>query len=203
VLALRWTRARLACASPPRASMNGFLPSHVSANSTARPSPPMALKKHDLSPVKHYILDTKRPHHDPQSMFQFEDNVVWLPVEVLEELIAFKAESTTRGANAREVHRKLSERFPGTEQMKQGVPLENGGRLHVCINPNVRFDRDHWELLSESPRYKAVRTLFPDLTSTDNRILGERRLSCGYAKRPHDPRHEGSKYAAQGARARA
>ena len=131
----------------------------------------MALKKHDLSPAKNYILDTNVLIHDPQSVFQFEDNTVWLPVEVLEELDRFKAESTTRGANAREVHRRLSERFPGTEQMKQGVPLENGGRLHVCINPNVRFDRDHWELLSESPRYKAVRTLFPDLSSTDNRIL--------------------------------
>jgi len=45
-------------------------------------------------------------------MFQFEDNVVWVPVEVLEELDRFKSESSTRGANAREVHRRLSERFP-------------------------------------------------------------------------------------------
>lgn len=131
----------------------------------------MAPKRQDPSSIKHYILDTNVLIHEPQSIFHFEDNVVWLPVEVLEELDRFKSESTTRGANAREVHRKLSERFPTTEQMKRGVPLENGGRLHVCINPHVRFDRDHWQLLSESPRFQAVRTLFPDLASVDNRIL--------------------------------
>jgi len=46
-----------------------------------------------------------------KSMFSFEENAVWIPVEVLEELDRFKSESTTRGANAREVHRRLSERF--------------------------------------------------------------------------------------------
>jgi PhoH-like ATPase len=130
----------------------------------------MALKKHNVTPTKHYILDTNVLIHDPQSLFQFEENIVWIPVEVLEELDRFKSESTTRGANAREVHRRLSERFPTTEQMKRGVALENSGRLHVCINPHVRFDHDRWELLSESPRFKAVRTLFPDLSSSDNRI---------------------------------
>ena len=49
---------------------------------------------------------------------------------------ASKRRSRTRGANAREVHRRLSERFRTTEQMKEGVRLENGGRLHVCVNPS-------------------------------------------------------------------
>ena len=56
----------------------------------------MAVKKSDLTPTKHYVLDTNVLIHDPQSMFQFEDNVVWVPVEVLEELDRFKSESTTR-----------------------------------------------------------------------------------------------------------
>src|SRR6266540_2215793 len=73
----------------------------------------MVHKKTDLTPAKHYVLDTNVLIHDPQSLFRFEDNVVWLPVEVLEELDRFKNESTTRGANAREVHRRLNERFSG------------------------------------------------------------------------------------------
>ena len=132
----------------------------------------MAVKKSDVSPTKHYILDTNVLIHDPQAMFQFEDNVVWIPVEVLEELDRFKSESTTRGANAREVHRRLSEKFRTSDQMKSGVKLENGGQLQVCVNPNIQFDsKGHMQLLNESPRAALVRTIFSDLTITDNRIL--------------------------------
>ena len=132
----------------------------------------MAAKKPEPSPTKHYVLDTNVLIHDPQAMFQFEDNVVWIPVEVLEELDRFKSETTTRGANAREVHRKLSERFKTTAQMKAGVKLENGGQLHVCVNPNVQFDaKGNMQLLHESARATLVRTIFSDLTLTDNRIL--------------------------------
>src|SRR5215204_5476595 len=114
----------------------------------------MPSKSTDSSRVKHYVLDTNVVLHDPQAMFQFQDNVVWIPIEVLEELDRFKSESTTRGANAREVHRKLNERFRGTAEMKKGVPLENGGQLKVCVNPHVSFDEVGWHLLSESPRFK-------------------------------------------------
>ncbi len=132
----------------------------------------MAARKPEPSPTKHYILDTNVLIHDPQAMFQFEDNVVWIPVEVLEELDRFKSESTTRGANAREVHRRLSERFKTSDQMKAGVKLENGGQLHVCVNPNIQFDsKGHMQILNESPRAALVRTIFSDLTITDNRIL--------------------------------
>ena len=132
----------------------------------------MAPKKSDISPTKHYVLDTNVLIHDPQAMFQFEDNVVWIPVEVLEELDRFKSEPTTRGENAREVHRKLSERFKTAGQMKAGVKLENGGQLHVCVNPNIQFDsKGHMQLLHESARAALVRAIFTDLTLTDNRIL--------------------------------
>ena len=64
--------------------------------------PPKTAEAPARSP-KHYILDTNVLIHDPGSPFQFKDNVVWLPVEVFEELDRFKSESSTRGANAREV----------------------------------------------------------------------------------------------------
>ena len=143
----------------------------------------MAIKKRDLTTVKNFVLDTNVLIHDPQSMFQFEDNVVWIPIEVLEELDRFKSESTTRGANAREVHRKLGERFRNKQEMKEGVPLENGGRLQVCIHPAFNGQRDDAALLGESPRFAVVRRLFPDLECSDNRILA----SAAYVAdtRPH------------------
>ncbi|HYR59263.1 MAG TPA: PIN domain-containing protein, partial [Chthoniobacteraceae bacterium] len=131
----------------------------------------MAIKKGDLAPVKNFVLDTNVLIHDPQSMFQFEENTVWIPIEVLEELDRFKSETSTRGANAREVHRRLSERFRSKQQMKEGVSLENGGRLQVCIHPAFTGERNEARLLSESPRFEIVRRLFPDLSSSDNRIL--------------------------------
>jgi PhoH-like ATPase len=131
----------------------------------------MAVKKSDINTTKHYVLDTNVLIHDPQSMFHFDDNIVWIPVEVLEELDRFKAESSTRGANAREVHRRLSERFRTTEQMKKGVKLENGGTLNVFINPSLKHEGRDWKLIEESPRSRLALTLFPDLESTDNRIL--------------------------------
>jgi PhoH-like ATPase len=131
----------------------------------------MAVKKSEVSVPKQYVLDTNVLIHDPQSMFQFENNVVHVPVEVLEELDRFKSESTTRGANAREVHRRLSERFRTTEQMKTGVKLENGGELHIRVNPKVVFDDQGWHLLSEAPKFRELKALFPDLSLNDNRIL--------------------------------
>lgn len=131
----------------------------------------MAVKKSDIPATKHFVLDTNVLIHDPQSMFQFENNVVWIPVQVLEELDRFKAESTTRGANAREVHRRLTERFRTTEQMKAGVKLDNGGKLYVYINPSLKHQGSDWKLIEESPRSRLALDLFPDLESTDNRIL--------------------------------
>jgi PhoH-like ATPase len=119
---------------------------------------------------KHFVLDTNVLLHDPQSMFCFQEHVVWIPVEVLEELDKFKPENTTRGANAREVHRKLNERFPSATQMRDGVPLENGGRLRVCVDAALHYGSTS-ATPGTSPRAAAAHSLFPDLTRMDNRIL--------------------------------
>ncbi len=104
-------------------------------------------------------------------MFQFQDNTVWIPVEVLEELDKFKPENTTRGANAREVHRKLNECFPSFLQMQAGVDLPSGGKLRVCLNPQVRFEQGEWRQVSGSQRFARAQSLFPDFSRMDNRIL--------------------------------
>ncbi len=121
--------------------------------------------------AKHYVLDTNVLLHDPQSIFRFEDNAIWIPVEVLEELDRFKAENTTRGANAREVHRSLSGMFRTTRDMERGVALENGGTIRVPIRRPVSFEGERWHLTSSTPRTRRLVDFFPDLSSPDNRIL--------------------------------
>ncbi len=120
---------------------------------------------------KHFILDTNVLLHDPQSLFRFEENVIWIPVEVLEELDRFKSESTTRGANAREVHRTLSGRFRSSDDMREGVDLENGGRIRVAVNAALTYGKEGWIAIAESSRFQALRALFPDFSSVDTRIL--------------------------------
>jgi len=123
------------------------------------------------SKVKQYVLDTNVLIHDPRSIYEFEDNIIWIPVEVLEELDRFKSESTTRGSNAREVHRSLSRLFKTARDLQEGVQLPNGGRIRVAINRELRCVDDKWVMTSESPRFRLLKTLFPDLSIPDNRIL--------------------------------
>jgi PhoH-like ATPase len=116
--------------------------------------------------VKTFVLDTNVLLHDPQSIFKFEDNNLAIPVEVLEELDAIKSEqSTERGRNARRVHRILQELLPDSRAMLEGVELPNGGTLSVIINRYLVEDN------RASPAMQRLRTILPDLTKKDNRII--------------------------------
>ena len=51
--------------------------------------------------VKNFVLDTNVLLHDPNCLNRFENNHVFIPVDVLTELDNFKNEQSERGANAR------------------------------------------------------------------------------------------------------
>src|SRR5512136_2928402 len=85
------------------------------------------------SPVKkNYILDTNVLLHDPNSLLNFKDNNVLIPIEVIEEIDRFKRESTELGQNARAVSRMLDS-YRGTGSLSEGVKLPNGGKLRVVV----------------------------------------------------------------------
>jgi PhoH-like ATPase len=84
---------------------------------------------------KTYILDTNVLIFDPNSIFQFEDNDVVIPVAVLEETDRFKKEPAGRGVAAREINRSLS-KLSATGSLDKGVPLGGGGTLRVVIHFN-------------------------------------------------------------------
>jgi PhoH-like ATPase len=83
--------------------------------------------------VKNYILDTNVLLHDPNSLLNFEDNEVLIPIEVIEEIDQFKRESTERGRNARTVSRSLDE-IRQRGRLCDGVKLDNGGRLRIIFH---------------------------------------------------------------------
>lgn len=85
--------------------------------------------------MKNYILDTNVLLHDPNSLLNFEENAVLLPIEVIEEIDRFKRESTELGRNARTVSRML-DGFRGDGSLSKGVALPNGGSLKIVFQKN-------------------------------------------------------------------
>jgi len=85
--------------------------------------------------VKNYILDTNVLLHDPNSLLNFQENSVLVPIEVIEEIDRFKRESSDLGQNARTVSRML-DGFRGEGSLSEGVKLPNGGKLQVAFQKN-------------------------------------------------------------------
>ncbi len=85
---------------------------------------------------KIFVLDTNVILHNPYSILAFDDNIVLLPIEVLEELDNFKRSHDEKGRNARIAIRMLdSLREKGAPG--EGFPLENGGLLKIAIGSTL------------------------------------------------------------------
>ncbi len=80
--------------------------------------------------MKHFVIDTNVLVHDPEAVFQFEENEVIIPITVVEELDNLKKRHDVVGRNARESIRildKLGER----ESLHTGIKLDTGGNLRI------------------------------------------------------------------------
>lgn len=79
---------------------------------------------------KTFVIDTSVILYDPQCIFRFDDNLVVIPITVLEEMDRFKKELTETGRNARQFSRYLDEaRKRGS--LASGVEI--GGRKGSLI----------------------------------------------------------------------
>ncbi len=114
--------------------------------------------------AKHFVLDTNVLLHDPSCVDRFDDNHVWIPVDVLSELDRFKNEQSERGANARAVHRLLTGIFrPDDVSVLEGAPTIGGGTVRLAA-----FD------VSAGVKTGAIKhlyRLFPETDRVDHRIL--------------------------------
>ena len=92
--------------------------------------------------VKIYVVDTNILLQAPYAINSFEDNLVVLPMVVLEELDHFKKAEGETGANARKVIRYL-EQLRQKGDLLKGVALDGGGTLCVEKNfVNVKLPED-------------------------------------------------------------
>ena len=79
---------------------------------------------------KIFILDTNVLIQEPGAFENFEDNLVVIPLIVVEELDGLKKADGEKGRNARTVVRLL-EKYRNEGNLLEGVTLENGGILRV------------------------------------------------------------------------
>jgi PhoH-like ATPase len=111
------------------------MPEEHHSNLLLCPAPAEVHKPYQSRIVKNYILDTNVLLHDPNSLLNFADNHVLVPIEVIEEIDRFKRESTELGRNARSVSRML-DGFRGDGSLSAGVVLPTGGKLQIGFQKN-------------------------------------------------------------------
>src|SRR3984957_15384201 len=111
------------------------MPLENHSNLLLRPAPAEGNQPYPSQIVKNYILDTNVLLHDPNSLLNFADNHVLIPIEVIEEIDRFKRESTELGRNARTVSRLL-DGYRGDGSLSAGVSLPNGGKLKIAFQKN-------------------------------------------------------------------
>jgi PhoH-like ATPase len=81
---------------------------------------------------KTFVLDTSVILYDPQCIFRFDDNLVVVPITVLEEMDRFKKELTEIGRNARQFSRYLDQ-FRKRGSLAHGVEIGKRGTLVVDL----------------------------------------------------------------------
>jgi len=127
--------------------------------------------------VKNYVLDTNVLLHDPASLERFKENHLCIPVDVLAELDKFKSEQTERGANARRVHRRLTEMFSNSETVTRGVSNPFGGTVRMVIYDPASCPKN-------SDTLNRFHRIFPDHERVDHRILAACLLLMQYNTAP-------------------
>jgi len=90
---------------------------------------------------KTFVLDTNVLLHNSNCIESFADNMVVIPMAVIEELDKFKSHNDELGRNARQVIRRL-DRLRRRGRLGEGVPLDNGGVLKIVTDKMLPQDSD-------------------------------------------------------------
>lgn len=95
------------------------------------------IKKHGKK--KNFVLDTNILIHNPNSIFKFDDNDIYIVHSVVEELDNFKSEKNERGYSTREAIRILG-KLREKGNIRDGIKLnEEGGTLYGIIAEELDY----------------------------------------------------------------
>lgn len=92
---------------------------------------------------KIYVLDTSVLLHDHNSINNFEDNYVAIPITVLEELDKFKVGNENKNFEARETIR-IIDRLSEADTLNSWIPLGNGfgGKFRIILDIDLDATSD-------------------------------------------------------------
>ena len=89
---------------------------------------------------KIFILDTNVLIHDPEAMFSFDDNDVYLPIYVIEEIDKLKEYIDRVGKSARETSRNIEklrkEEKNSNLSLLEGLKNSTGGTFRIVLGEN-------------------------------------------------------------------
>ena len=121
-----------------------------------RPSPGIAADARQ-QPPKIFVLDTNVILHDSRSIFNFQDNDIYIPVSVIEELDKFKKGDDNLGYNARAFVREL-DRISDNTLFDQGISLGKG-RGHIKIEMGHGYTQAMRDsLIDDIPDHRIIAT---------------------------------------------
>lgn len=83
--------------------------------------------------IKNYIIDTNVMVHDPDFIYNFEDNNIIIPIICIEELDNLKKREGIVGYHARRAAREINN-LRKIGDLNQGVTLANGGTIRIELN---------------------------------------------------------------------
>jgi len=83
--------------------------------------------------IKNYIIDTNVMVHDPDFIYNFEDNNIIIPIICIEELDNLKKREGIVGYHARNAARALNN-LRKFGDLHQGIKLEKGGTIRIELN---------------------------------------------------------------------
>lgn len=120
------------------------------------------------SKKKNFVLDTNVILHDFRCLDNFEENDIYIPIVVLEELDKFKKGNDQIYYNAREFLRQLDD-ITDDDLFTNGAPLGNGmGKLYI-IN-SAKMQERIYDIFSEQiPDHRILASLL-DITERDKKV---------------------------------
>ncbi|MEG1616468.1 MAG: PhoH family protein [Bacteroidales bacterium] len=100
--------------------------------------------------MKNFVLDTNVILHDASSIYNFQENNIYLPIVVLEELDNFKKGNEQINFNAREFIREI-DKITDNNLFTKGASLGPGlGKLYIVVG-----EQNNPEILKAFPEKKA------------------------------------------------
>ncbi len=115
---------------------------------------------------KTFVLDTNVLLHNSNCIESFADNIVVLPMAVIEELDKFKGNNDELGRNARQVIRRL-DKLRKLGRLGEGVPMENDGILRIVTDHDAKLDPGLEQNITDN---KIIRVAY-HLQKTGQRVI--------------------------------